>query len=120
MKKKAVADAPGGPAASVEGLDRLKRFAEWMTATTFDDGAERQLPTYTVWCQGGEWKANLRDREEGLCLWLSAPTHLELIKLIDAACQDASYSWRKDAYGDPEKGKRVSGTGRKRPPELKS
>lgn len=114
MKKKECTNAPGAPAASVDGLGKLTAFGEWMTATTYEDGTPRQLPTYTVWCQAGEWKANLRDREEGLCLWLSAPTHLELIKMIDAACQDASYPWRRDEYGDPDRGKRVKGGGRGR------
>ena len=107
MKKKEVVNAPGSPAASVDGMSKLPSLAEWMTATTYDDGTTRQTPTVTFWCQGGEWKANLRDRAEGLCLWLSAETWAELVKIIDAACQDAGYPWRRDEYGDPDKGKRA-------------
>lgn len=107
MRKKAVHNAPGSPAASVDGLSKLPQLGEWMTSTTYDDGSPRQLPTVTFWCQGGEWKCNLRDRAEGLCLWLSAETWAELVKMIDEACQDESYPWRKDEYGDPDKGKRV-------------
>lgn len=112
MKRKHVASAPGGPAASVEGLAKLPQLGEWMTSTTYEDGASRQLPTMTFWCQNGEWKVNLRDRSEGLCLWLSAATWVELVKLINDACQDESYPWRKDEFGDPDKGKRVKGPSR--------
>lgn len=107
MKRKAVTVAGGGPAASSDGLSKLPRLAEWMTATTYEDGAQRMVPTMTFWCSGGEWKANLRDRAEGLCLWLSAPTWSDLVKMVDLACLDESYPWRKDEFGDPEKGKRV-------------
>lgn len=107
MKKKEVVHAPGAPAASTEGMTKIGRLAEWMTATSYEDGTPRQVPTCTFWCQGGEWKANLRDRAEGLCLWLSAATWAELVKIMDEACQDASYPWRRDEYGDPEKGKRA-------------
>jgi hypothetical protein len=107
VKKKEVSHAPGAPAASIEGMNKIGQLAEWMTATSYEDGTPRQVPTITFWCQGGEWKANLRDRAEGLCLWLSAGTWAELVKIIDAACQDSTYPWRRDEYGDPDKGKRV-------------
>jgi len=111
VKKKEVKAIPGGPAASSEGLSKLVSLAEWMTSTSYEDGTPRQVPTVTFWCQAGEWKANLRDRAEGLCLWLSAGSWGELVKMIDAACQDSSYPWRRDEYGDPEKGKRVRRAG---------
>lgn len=107
VNKKSVAIVKGGPAASVDGMGKIPSLAEWMTATTFDDGADRQTPTVTFWCAGGEWHANLRDRAEGLCLWLVAPTWAELVKLCDQMCQESSAPWRRDAPGDKDKGKRV-------------
>jgi hypothetical protein len=107
MKKKTVAAAPGGPAASIEGLSKVPQYAEWMTATCYEDGTPRMAPTLTIWCQGGEWRANLRDRAEGLCLWLSAATHSDLIKLVDEFCQSSDAPWRHDEFGTREKGKRV-------------
>lgn len=107
MKKKNVVHAPGGPAASTDGMGKIPQLAEWMTATSYEDGTARQVPTITFWCQAGEWKANLRDRAEGLCLWLSAESWQELVKIVDVACQDSTYPWRRDEFGDPEKGKRA-------------
>lgn len=112
MKKKTLTRVPGGPAASTDGLSKLPLLAEWMTSTTYEDGAERQVPTMTFWCQAGEWKVNLRDRAEGLCLWLSAGTWLELLKMINDACQESAFPWRRDEYGDPDKGKRLRRPGR--------
>lgn len=108
MRKKSVTSVGSGPAASTEGLSKLPSLAEWMTTTSFEDGTPRIVPTVTFWCSNGEWKANLRDRAEGLCLWLSAPTWSDLVKMIDLACQDESYPWRRDEFGDPEKGKRAN------------
>lgn len=107
MRKKSVVHAGAGPAASVDGLAKLPRLAEWMTSTAYEDGTPRIVPTMTVWCSNGEWKVNLRDRAEGLCLWLSATSYVELVKMIDLACLDESYPWRRDEFGDPDKGKRV-------------
>lgn len=107
VKKKVVNNAVGAPAANVDGMKGIASLAEWMTATSYEDGTVRQVPTVTFWCAGGEWKANLRDRAEGLCLWLSADTWGELVKLCDAACQDSGYPWRRDEFLDPERGKRV-------------
>ena len=112
MKRKQVTAQAGGPCASSEGLSKLPRLAEWMTSTTYEDGTPRTVPTITFWCQGGEWRANLRDRAEGLCLWLCAPTWVDLVKMIDLACLDESYPWRRDEFNDPDKGKRVKRSGR--------
>lgn len=96
MKRKEVRAAGPGGAASTEGLSKLPNLAEWMTTTAFDDGAPRQVPTITFFCQDGEWRASLKDREEGLCMFLNAPTWAELVKLINDMCMEEKGPWRHD------------------------
>lgn len=111
VKRKEVSKTAAQDHAARAGLDKLANFAEWMTSGVFEDGSARQAPTVTVWCSAGEWKCNLRDRAEGLCLWLSADTWAELVKLINDYCQASAAPWRVDD-GGPQDGKRLP---RKRP-----
>lgn len=93
--------------ASPVGLEKSPMFAEWMTLAAFDDGKPRVGPTLTIWCAGGEWKCNLRDRAEGLCLWLSEDTFAKLLKLVEEMCQSAGAPWRVDDPQDARDGKRL-------------
>lgn len=106
VKRKEVSKTEAQDHASRAGLDKLASFAEFMTAGQYDDGKARQAPTVTVWCSGGEWKCNIRDRAEQLCLWLSADTWAELVKLINEYCLESAAPWRIDDGGQQD-GKRL-------------
>lgn len=93
--------------ANPAGLEKRPRLAEWMTAAAYEDGTVRAAPTVTIWCVGGEWRANLRDRAEKVCLWLSEDTFEKLLKLIDELCQAPEAPWRVDDTADGRDGKRL-------------
>lgn len=85
-------------------------LAEWMTAALYEDGEKREAPTMTLWASGGQWKLTLKDRAEGLVMWLSAEKLLELLMLAEQFCQEEEAPWRVDDY-TPNHGKRKKGLG---------
>jgi len=107
MKPKTTTDRGRADYASRDGLGKMPDFAEWMTAGAFDDGSTRLAPTVTMWCTNGEWRANLRDRQEMLCLWLSAPTWGDLLKMVNEFCLNDQAPWRVDDSANDRNGKRT-------------
>lgn len=83
-------------------------LAEWMTAATFDgEDTGRAAPSITVFCMSGEWRAALKDKEEGLVMWLSAQTADDLLLLAEQMVCAEGAPWRHD--DGPRDGKRVNG-----------
>lgn len=91
--------------------DLVKTFphlAEFFTAAVFDGSNDpRESPTVTLWCSGGLWRASVKDRAEGLVLWLSAPGVLELLHMLEDFCLSAEAPWRHDDQSHERNGKRV-------------
>lgn len=89
-------------------VEHFPDLAEFMTCAVFEnDGSRRESPTITIWCAGGQWKASLKDRAEGLVLWLSAETILELLQLTDLFCLSTEGPWRHDDQDHERYKKRV-------------
>lgn len=110
VKRKAASELPGVRLhASTQGLlELLPNLAEFMTAATFESEGKvdrREAPTITIWCTGGQWKASIKDRAEGLVMWLSAESALELLQMADLFVLESSAPWRHDE--GEQKGKRV-------------
>lgn len=77
--------------------EKYPNFAEFMTAASFEGSTDRRVaPTITFWADGGQWKCNVRDREEGLCMWLSGGSLRELLDVIEMFCQEEEGPWRHD------------------------
>lgn len=95
--------------ASPSGLmEKFPNIAEFMTAATFEGSSERRdAPTITFWALGGLWKASVKDKAEGLVMFLSADTFLELVQLIELYVLEAEAPWKYDEMNSPNKGKRV-------------
>lgn len=80
-------------------LETHPSLAEFMTAATFegsDKVERRESPTLTVWCAGGQWKASVKDRAEGLVMWLSSETWSGLLQMIDLFVLEVDAPWRHD------------------------
>jgi hypothetical protein len=107
MKRKELPKGTSRSHASTAGLEKRPNFAEWMTAAAFEDGKGRPAPTITIWCTSGEWRCNLRDKAEGVCLWLSEDTLDKLLKLVEEMCQNPMAPWRVDDPADGRDGKRL-------------
>lgn len=112
MKPKAVPDTGRADYASRDGMGKMPELAEWMTAAAYEDGSVRLPPTMTLFCQNGEWRASLRDRQEKLVLFLSARTWADLFKMINEFCLSDLAPWRHDDDGHERNGKRVKSSGR--------
>lgn len=110
MKRKDKSACPGlATHASTRGLtDVFPNLGEFMTAAVFEEtGERRESPTVTIWCSGGQWKASVKDRAEGLVMWLSADSALELLQMTDLMCLESEGPWRHDDLGHERNGKRV-------------
>lgn len=95
--------------ASTDGLAKsFPKLAEFMTTATFEGGKDRrESPTVTIWAAGGTWRASVKDRAEGLVLWLSAPDVLELFGMLEEFVLSAEAPWRHDDQAHERNGKRV-------------
>jgi hypothetical protein len=82
-------------------------LGEWLTSAVYDDGTKREAPTVTIWATGGQWKLSLKDRAEGLVMWLNAEKLLELLQMADLFCMADDAPWRIDEFGSADKGKRA-------------
>jgi len=95
--------------ADPEGLSKsFPKLAEFLTAATFEGSKDRrESPTLTIWATAGTWRASVKDRAEGLVLWLSAPHLLELLGMLEDFCLSPEAPWRHDEQGHQREGKRV-------------
>lgn len=83
-------------------------LAEFMTAALFEgDDETRESPTLTVWAAGGLWKASVKDRAEGLIMWLSAESVTELLSLLEDMVLNPEAPWRHDDPAHERNGKRA-------------
>lgn len=85
-------------------------LAEFLTTGVYEDGERRESPTITLWASGGQWKAILKDRAEGLVMWLSEEKLLALLMMAEQMCLEEDGPWRVDDQG-PYHGKRKKGLG---------
>lgn len=91
-----------------------------------DEAAKRQYPTLvevlttmmegqfgvtgrcslSIFVQDGVWKGIVRDKQEGLCLWVSSATLSQLFKTIEGSLLDPDTVWRLDRYAGNDQAKR--------------
>jgi len=95
--------------ADPEGMAKsFPKLSEFLTAAVFDGSKERrESPTITFWATGGTWRASVKDRAEGLVLWLSAPGVGELLAMLEDFVLSPEAPWRHDDNGHERNGKRV-------------
>jgi len=83
-------------------------LCEFLTSATFEGSKERrESPTVTFWATGGTWRASVKDRAEGLVLWLSAPDVRELLMMLEEFVLSAEAPWRHDDQAHDRNGKRA-------------
>jgi len=88
--------------------ESFPNLAEFMTAALFEGSKDRrESPTVTIWAAGGQWRASIKDRAEGLVLWLSAPAIGELLTMLEDFVLSADAPWRHDDQAHGNNGKRV-------------
>jgi hypothetical protein len=65
--------------------------------TVRDSGGKgiRQTSTLTVLAEDGVFKGGLRDRQEGVSLWVSSSSLLGVYDALEGALQATTVNWRK-------------------------
>lgn len=87
-----------------------------LTQAAWEDGEVRETSNLLVFAQDGMLKAMVRDKEEGLCLWMAGGSLTELLDGVEAALCDPQAEWRVDRQAEGQKAKRVrKGTGGGKP-----
>lgn len=78
-----------------------------LTAVQWDDGTARQTSSLLIFTGDGCFKAMLRDREAGLCLWVAADGLEKLLLVMEAALNDPQQEWRIDRQTAEQTASRV-------------
>lgn len=91
--KKVEKDAPYA-ASDKEFQKTHPAIVEFMTLRKDDAGSARQTSSLLIFCEDGQWKCCLCEREEELTLWASADTLAELLEALEAVLQSPAPQWR--------------------------
>lgn len=71
---------------------------EVLAARAVIEGSETNRVSLSLFVQDGQWKAILKDKQDALCLWVTAPTMATLWSSMEACLLDPETVWRKDRY----------------------
>jgi hypothetical protein len=67
---------------------------EMLSLTQYSDGAARRTATLTVFCDAGECKVCLNDRDNGLTAWASGDDVFGAMRALEAALVGDTVVWR--------------------------
>lgn len=111
VKRPDPVSVPGGKnAARVDDMiEEYVLLAEHLTCTAFDGEppGSRVTSTLMIFADGGQWKACLRDRAGGMCLWVAALSFFDLLPALEQQLADPAAVWRLDRASGNETAKRV-------------
>lgn len=82
----------------------------YLTQMAWEDGSPRETASLLVFMDGGAFKAMLRDKANGLCLWVAAPALSMLMDVLEAKLLDPNADWRTDRVAPGQKAGRVRKT----------
>jgi len=68
----------------------------YLTQSRWDDGTDRKTSSVTVFCDGGQLKCVLKDKENGLSLWASGVSFESMFAVLEALLNDPTAVWRQD------------------------
>lgn len=71
---------------------------EFVTATSYDDGAPRVPGYFTVRIRGTEWEITLYDPDGGVRLPVRAPTVDDALLAVEVAVGSQDAAWEPDQY----------------------
>lgn len=81
---------------------RYPAIFEHLTLDTLE-GSPRETSTLGVSTELGRWKACLRDRDNGLCLWVSGDTFDGLLGALEGILAKGGGDWREDKYASSKR-----------------
>jgi len=89
-------------------LKPFPNLREFLTAAVFEGSKDRrESPTVTIWASGGTWRCSVKDRAEGLVLWVTAPELGEVLEMLEGFVLSPDAPWRHDDQSHERNGKRL-------------
>lgn len=78
--------------------ERFPTLYDYLTSLTYDgeDGGVRTVSTLLVFAADDVFKACLRDRDEGVCLWVAGRTFGDLLRVLEDELANDTGVWRLD------------------------
>jgi len=92
-------------------VDETPLLWGYLTQSVWEDGTPRATSSLLLFEQDGFLKLMLRDRENGLCLWVAAPNLSSAFAAVELALSDPTTEWRLDRQAGNDQAKRVKPTG---------
>ncbi len=81
---------------------------EYLTLDHWDDGTPRRTSTLLTFCEEGQWKACLNDREAERSAWVSAEVFEDVLLALDRRLADGTVEWRRSTgFNGGKSGKRA-------------
>lgn len=77
-----------------EDVRAFPALAEFLAASTWEDGAPRVTGSMLLFFESGRWKACLSDREQGLVAFLTLPSLSSALSCAEEALRDQGLEWR--------------------------
>lgn len=82
---------------------------EYLTAAKYPDGSSREVSTLLIFVADGQWKAMLRDKDNGRCLWATGKSFEEALEVLEALLQAVEAPWRLDRSATVPEASRLNG-----------
>jgi len=102
-----VAGAAGHQVEPCELALNTPTLYEYLTQTAWEDGTAREPSGLLIFYQDGFLKAMLRDRDSGLCLWVTAKSLTALFATLEAGLLDPDAVWKMDRQQPGQTARRV-------------
>jgi hypothetical protein len=67
---------------------------EFLSATVWPDGSVRVPGTLTMFCEAGQWKGCLNDRDQHLVCFCTAQSPLQLLLALEGGMETDVLEWR--------------------------
>lgn len=91
-----------------EQASRLFPELTWhLSARAFAEGDPRDPGSLLIFRGDGCWKAMLKDKNDGTCLWVAAATLDGLFAAVEASLTSPDAEWRTDRKGPGDVARRV-------------
>lgn len=76
----------------------LAGLAEFLTLDRWEDGKKRRTGSITVFSDEGSLKACLSDKDTDAVAFVSAPSWVQLLHLVEEGIRGSSLEWRRNRY----------------------
>lgn len=87
---------------------------EYLTSCRYADGSPRETSSISIFCQDGQIRIMLRDRDSQQCLWATGDGLFVALKLLNDKLGDPRAEWRQDRFAKGNDGKEKGSASRQK------